>query len=80
MLSLAGRESVAVIAAVLRGFDLPDAATIDAIRAVRSAIHGFVSLELGGGFGMPDDVDVSFGVLVRLLVAGVEDLAHPARS
>ncbi|MFE4464659.1 TetR/AcrR family transcriptional regulator [Oerskovia sp. NPDC056781] len=79
-LSLAGAETVAVIVAVLRGFDLPAARTIDAIRAVRSAVHGFVSLELMGGFGLPDDVDHSFEVLVRLLVAGIEDLADPAPS
>ncbi|QDW64239.1 TetR/AcrR family transcriptional regulator [Oerskovia sp. KBS0722] len=75
-LSLAGAETIAVIVAVLRGFDLPEARTVDAIRAVRSAVHGFVSLELLGGFGMPDDVDHSFEVLVRLLVAGVEDLSN----
>lgn len=74
-LSLAGAETIAVIVAVLRGFDLPEDRTIDAIRAVRSAVHGFVSLELQGGFGLPDDVDHSFEVLVRLLVAGIEDLA-----
>lgn len=74
-LSLAGAETIAVIVAVLRGFDLPEARTVDAIRAVRSAVHGFVSLELLGGFGLPDDVDHSFEVLVRLLVAGIEDLA-----
>ncbi|MHA7133338.1 TetR/AcrR family transcriptional regulator [Oerskovia turbata] len=74
-LSLAGARTIAVIAAVLRGFDLPETRTVDAIRAVRSAVHGFVSLELTGGFGLPDDVDHSFDVLVRLLVAGIEDLA-----
>ncbi|MFF3063391.1 TetR/AcrR family transcriptional regulator [Oerskovia sp. NPDC057915] len=79
-LSRAGAETIAVIVAVLRGFDLPEARTIDAIRAVRSAVHGFVSLELMGGFGLPDDVDHSFEVLVRLLVAGIEDLSHPSPS
>ncbi|TGJ97805.1 TetR family transcriptional regulator, partial [Actinotalea fermentans ATCC 43279 = JCM 9966 = DSM 3133] len=75
-LSLAGAETIAVIVAVLRGFDLPEVSTVDAIRAVRSAVHGFVSLELQGGFGLPDDVDHSFEVLVRLLVAGIEDLSN----
>lgn len=79
-ISLAGARTIAVIVAVLRGFDLPEARTVDAIRAVRSAIHGFVSLELLGGFGLPDDVDHSFEVLVGLLVAGIEDLARPAPS
>ena len=79
-LSVAAAESVAVVAAVLRGFGLPEARTVDAVRAVRSAVHGFVALELLGGFGMPDDVDHSFEVLVGLLVAGIADLARPARS
>ena len=78
--SLASARTVAVIVAVLRGFELPQDRTIDAIRAVRSAIHGFVSLELMGGFGLPDDVDHSFEVLVGLLVAGIEDLAGPSRA
>ena len=71
----AAGDAVAVIAAVLRGFDLPDARSIDAIRAARASIHGFVALEAGGGFGMPDDVDQSFEALLDMLVAGVRALA-----
>jgi hypothetical protein len=44
--------------------------------ATRSAIHGFVALEAGGGFGMPDDVDRSFEALLDMLVAGVRALAR----
>lgn len=40
-------------------------------RAFRSALHGFVVLEQGGGFGMPESVDESFGRLVELLITGV---------
>ena len=40
-------------------------------RAIRSALHGFVTLEQGGGFGMPESVDESFGRLVELLLSGV---------
>ena len=74
----AAAESVRVVAAVLRGFDLPDEALIDAVRAARSAVHGFVSLEIGGGFRLPQDLDRSFGVLVELLVAGISALHHHA--
>ena len=38
------------------------------MRAVRAAVHGFVVLELGGGFGMPEDVDASFTFLVEGVV------------
>ena len=74
-LAQAAGDLVAVVAAVLRGFELPDARIVDAIRATRSAIHGFVALEAGGGFGMPDDVEQSFEALLDMLVAGVRALA-----
>jgi AcrR family transcriptional regulator len=78
-LSAAGADVVGVIAATLRGFDLPEARTVDAVRAVRAAVHGFVLLQLGGGFGLPDDVDASFDVLVGMLADGIEGLAASAR-
>jgi AcrR family transcriptional regulator len=44
-------------------------------RAIRSALHGFVELEGSSGFGMPESVDESFGLLVELLLSGVRGLA-----
>ena len=41
------------------------------VRTVRSALHGFVTLEASGGFGLPDDVDASFQVLLDVLAAGL---------
>ncbi len=70
-------EGVQVVVAVLRGFGLPDDRVIDAVRAVRAGVHGFVMLELGGGFRMREDVDQSFTVLLDMLVAGVTTLATP---
>jgi AcrR family transcriptional regulator len=71
----AAAESVQVVGAVLHGFGLPDDRVIDAVRAVRAGVHGFVTLELGGGFRMREDVDQSFTVLLDMLVAGVAALA-----
>jgi hypothetical protein len=34
---------------------------------MRSALHGFVSLEQAGGFGLPVDIDHSYGQLVLAL-------------
>lgn len=70
-----GAETVAVLVGALRWFDLPPELTTDAIRALRSAIHGFVLLELGGGFGLPDDLDRSFALLVDTVVTGIARLA-----
>jgi AcrR family transcriptional regulator len=82
-LSAASAETLAVIASVLRAFDLPAEAMIDVIRVLRSAIHGFVVLEIGGGFGFPQDLDRSFELLVDTVTVGIEKLslqgaAHPS--
>ncbi|WP_374009637.1 TetR-like C-terminal domain-containing protein [Leifsonia sp. LS-T14] len=69
-------ETLTVLSGVLRGFGLPDDELVDAIRMLRSAIHGFVTLELGGGFGLPDDLDRSYAVLIDGVIAGVERLAR----
>lgn len=67
----AAARTVDVIAASLQRLELPAERTIDAVRAVRAAIHGFVMLELDGGFGLPDDVDVSFDYLVTTVISGL---------
>jgi uncharacterized protein (UPF0276 family) len=61
------RAVVEISADVLLGYGLKDHDAIDAIRAYRSALHGFVSLETGGAFGLPRDLDRSFDQLVRAL-------------
>lgn len=53
-----------VLDEVFRGYGL-QAETVNATRFLRSALHGFVSLELGGGFGLEDPVETSFRQLVR---------------
>jgi AcrR family transcriptional regulator len=70
-IDLAASAVVQVVVDGLRAFDLADEDAIHAARAFRAAIHGFVSLETGGGFGMPVDVDESFRRLVTTLAAGL---------
>ena len=70
----AGVQTVAVIASILRGFELPESRTVDAIRILRSAVHGFVLLELEGGFGLSDDLERSFALLVETITAGIIQL------
>ena len=43
---------------------------IHQIRILRSVLHGFVSLERGNGFGLPESVDESFQILTKGLVEG----------
>lgn len=58
-----------VVFAVLDGFDITGDDAIDATRTVRAALHGFVTLETAGGFGLPRDVDRSFERLVAGLTS-----------
>lgn len=60
----ATEEALAVVLAVLAGYGLEGDDAIDAARLLRSALHGFTSLEAAGGFGLPRDLDRSFERLV----------------
>ena len=68
----AGAAVLDVLRGVLRAWSLDEAETIHALRAFRSAIHGFASLETSGGFGIKLDVDTSFDRLIRTLAAGLD--------
>jgi AcrR family transcriptional regulator len=76
----AASEAVDVMLAVIRGWDLEGDDAIHAVRAFRSAIHGFVAIEAAGGFGMAVDVDASFDRLVATLAGGLGEpgTARPA--
>ncbi len=73
----ASAAAVGVVLDVLAGYDLRGADAIDATRAIRSSLHGFIALESSGGFGLPVDVDRSFDRLVGGLVVALNDLATP---
>jgi AcrR family transcriptional regulator len=75
-------EAVDVMRAVLRAWGLEGDDAIHATRAFRSAVHGFVAIELSGGFGMPVDVDASFERLIQTLAAGLgrDVTPRPARA
>jgi AcrR family transcriptional regulator len=68
----AAAETVEVMLAVLRHWALDGDDAVHAVRAFRSAVHGFVALETGGGFGLPLDLDASFERLVATLAAGLD--------
>jgi len=77
----ASRAVVEIVADVLTGYQLREDDAVDAIRALRSTLHGFVTLETGGGFGLPVDVDRSFDQLVRGLITALSQwVEQPARG
>ncbi len=60
-----------VIGAVLAPYALDETHAIHAIRGFRSIVHGFVSLEAAGGFGLPQSVEESFRFMVLSFADGL---------
>nr|WP_228498029.1 TetR-like C-terminal domain-containing protein [Plantibacter sp. VKM Ac-2876] len=68
--------TIQVISDVLTAYELRGDDAIDAIRAFRSTLHGFVSLEAAGSFGLDRDLDRSFDRLVRGFVITLTNWAE----
>ena len=73
----AAARLLALLGAILRAWELDEQQTIDAIRVLRSGLHGFVALERGGGFALARDLDASFERLTDTLLAGLERSPMP---
>jgi len=57
--------------AVTASFGLRGEDALHAVRGLRSVVHGFATLEVAGGFGLPLDCDESFRRLVNMLICGL---------
>jgi hypothetical protein len=73
-------ETAAVVAEAVIASGVPPEHAVDAVRSLRSAVHGFVVLEKEGGFGMPEDIDDSFAALVKMIVGGIRALSSNPES
>lgn len=71
-LQQAEERVVAIGLALMASFGLQGEAAIHAVRALRSVVHGFATLEISGGFGLSLDCDESFQRLVTWLIRGLE--------
>jgi hypothetical protein len=49
---------------------------VHAIRIYRSALHGFVSQEASGAFGMPESIDESFRLMIDVLDVALTSWQH----
>ena len=58
--------------AVIASLGLQGENAIHALRAFRSMVHGFATLEVAGGFGLPEDCDESFRRLIDALMTGLQ--------
>ncbi len=68
------------LVAALRDYGLKGDEAIHATRIVRSALHGFVSLEVEGGFGMPQQISASFDRLIAGLAVSLSEWNKVAQS
>ena len=65
--SAAAEALIAVIATALRAYGLAGDDLTDAIRLIRSTLHGFIALEGGDGFKQRRSVEASFARIVAAL-------------
>lgn len=81
-LAAAGQEILDVVLAILEPYGYTTDDRLHMVRGLRSLLHGFVDLEIAGGFGLALDRDESFRRLVDLFVRGLSvasDAPHGAR-
>lgn len=64
-------QVVQVALAVVASFGLQGDDALHAVRGLRSIVHGFATLEVAGGFGLPLDCDESFRRLINAFIAGL---------
>lgn len=67
----AANEIIGIVITVLAAYNLRDDDALHAVRALRSIVHGFVTLEAIGGFGLPLDLDETYARLLRTVAAGL---------
>lgn len=70
-LRAAEEQAVRAVLALVESFGLQGEEAIHAVRGVRSALHGFATLEAAGGFGLSIDTDESFRRLVEMMIRGL---------
>lgn len=70
-LAAAEERVVRIVLTVLASFGLTGEDAIHAVRGLRSVVHGFATLEIASGFGLPLDCDESFQRLLAILTRGL---------
>ncbi|WP_281689434.1 TetR/AcrR family transcriptional regulator [Pseudonocardia thermophila] len=72
-----GDELFDVVLATLRGYGLTGSAAVHAARCLRAVAHGFSSLEAGGGFGLPEDLDQTWNQLIAAVLTTLRPVLRP---
>lgn len=71
-------EAVDIALKVLAHYNLRDEMALHMVRGFRSLVHGFTSLEVAGGFGLPLDLDKTFRLLIEGYVQMLRGQTHHA--
>lgn len=79
-LQVVGEEAVELVLTVLKPYELSGDAALHVVRGFRSIVHGFVSLEAAGGFGLPLDLDESYRRLIKVFTDGLRQPSRPTSS
>jgi AcrR family transcriptional regulator len=68
-------ERVVMVAmAVVQSYGLSGNDALHSVRGFRSLVHGFATLEISGGFGLPLDCDESFRRMVLIISRGLQEM------
>ena len=70
-IAVAGARLLNSFTAVLRGYDIAPDAMDHALRALRSFVHGFATLQSAHGFQWATDIDESYEWLIDLVDRGL---------
>jgi len=74
----AENEAVDISLKVLAHYGLHDEVALHMVRGFRSLVHGFASLEVAGGFGLPLNLDESFRLLMQGYIQMLSAQMHHA--
>jgi hypothetical protein len=72
-LATAQTEVVEIAMRALSAYHMTREDAIHAVRILRSIVHGFTTLERGGGFGLPVDLNETFERLLRIFLHGLAE-------
>lgn len=76
-LRAASQANVEIVVTILADYELSADDALHAVRGLRSLVHGFATLEVTQGFGLPLNIDESFGRLIAVFIAGLEHRLRP---
>ncbi len=71
-LAAAATRAAEVLVAVLGAWGFSGDEVLHRVRVMRSALHGFVTIEAQGGFGLALDLDESFELVLDTVLAGLQ--------